>query len=118
MTAITQATPAEIHAGLTSGAILLVDVREPNEFAAERIPGALLFPLSTFHAKAVPAEGRRLVVHCAAGRRSMLAAEQLVAAGHASVVNLHGGIAAWKAEGLPLIRVDPMTGEVVEHGRC
>ena len=118
MTAIIQATPADVRDGLARGDILLVDVRETNEYAVERIPGALLFPLSTFDAKAVPAEGRKLVVHCAAGRRSMAAAQQLVAAGHASVVNLDGGIAAWKSAGMPLIRIDPMTGQVVEHGRC
>lgn len=117
MTAITQATPAEVRAALASGEILLVDVREPNEYAFERIPGALLYPLSTFDPRAVPADGRRLVVHCAAGRRSMMAAQQLVAAGHSAVINLDGGLAAWKSAGMPLIRVDPATGQLIEHGR-
>jgi rhodanese-related sulfurtransferase len=57
MTNITQATPAEVRAGLASGEILLVDVREPNEYAFERIHGALLYPLSTFDAQAVPSGG-------------------------------------------------------------
>jgi rhodanese-related sulfurtransferase len=118
MTAITQATPAEVRAGLAAGEILLVDVREPNEYAFERIPGALLYPLSTFDPGAIPSGGRQLVVQCAAGGRSMRAAQALVAAGHAQVVNLEGGINAWKAQGLPLIRIDPATGRVVEHGRC
>jgi rhodanese-related sulfurtransferase len=117
MTNITQATPAEVRAGLASGEILLVDVREPNEYAFERIHGALLYPLSTFDAQAVPAEGRRLVVHCAAGKRSMMAAEKLLAGGHAVVGNLEGGLAAWKAAGLPLIKVDPATGRIVDYGR-
>ena len=34
--------------------ILLIDVREPSEYASERIPGALLFPLSTFDAAGLP----------------------------------------------------------------
>jgi rhodanese-related sulfurtransferase len=118
MTAITQATPAEVRAGLATGEILLVDVREPNEYAFERIPGALLYPLSTFDPAAIPSGGRRLVVQCAAGGRSMRAAQALVAAGHAQVINLEGGINAWKAQGLPLIRIDPASGQVVEHGRC
>jgi rhodanese-related sulfurtransferase len=118
MTAITQATPAEVRAGLATGEILLVDVREPNEYAFERIPGALLYPLSTFDPGAIPSGGRKLVVQCAAGGRSMRAAQALVAAGHAQVVNLEGGINAWKAQGLPLIRIDPASGRVVEHGRC
>lgn len=115
---ITQTNPTAVRDGLASGEILLVDVREANEYAFERIPGALLYPLSTFDPKAVPAAGRKLVVQCAAGRRSMQAAQALVAAGHAEVFNLDGGIGAWKAAGLPLIRVDPSTGQVVEHGRC
>ena len=117
MTAITQATPADVRAALAFGEILLIDVREPHEYAFERIPGALLYPLSTFDPMAVPAEGRKVVVQCAAGRRSMMAAQQLIAAGHAAVINLDGGIAAWKAAGLPLIRIDPADGQLVEHGR-
>ncbi|HEX6572609.1 MAG TPA: rhodanese-like domain-containing protein [Steroidobacteraceae bacterium] len=117
MTAITQATPVAVRTALASGEILLVDVREPNEYALERIAGALLYPLSTFDPRAVPAEGRKIVVHCAAGRRSMQAAQQLVEAGHASVINLDGGLAAWKSAGLPLIRLDPATGQVMDPGR-
>lgn len=116
-TPITQAAPEQVRAWLAAGEILLVDVREPNEFAFERIPGALLCPLSTFDPRAVPAAGCRLVVHCAAGRRSMMAAQQLISAGHAAVTNLDGGLAAWKGAGLPLIRVDPATGQVIENGR-
>jgi rhodanese-related sulfurtransferase len=117
MTGITQATPAELRDGLASGTILLVDVREAHEYASERIPGALLYPLSTFDPKAIPAEGRQLVVHCGGGGRSMRAAQALLAAGHAQVRNLDGGLRAWKAQGLPLIRVDPANGQVLEHGR-
>lgn len=115
---ITQTSPAEVRDGLASGEILLIDVREANEYAFERIPGALLYPLSTFDPKAIPAEGRKLVVQCAAGGRSMRAAQALIAAGHSDVANLEGGINAWKAASLPLIRIDPATGQVVEHGRC
>jgi rhodanese-related sulfurtransferase len=118
MSSIVQITPAEVRAGLASGEILLIDVREANEFAFERIPGALLYPLSTFDSRAIPAaSGRKLVLQCAAGGRSMRAAQALAAAGHAEVYNLEGGINAWRAQGLPLIRVEPTTGQVVEHGR-
>ena len=118
MTGITQATPAAVRDGLASGEVLLVDVREANEYAVERIPGALLYPLSTFDPKAIPAGGRRVVLQCGGGGRSMRAAQALVAAGHTQVENLDGGIRAWKAQGLPLIRIDPASGQVVEHGRC
>jgi rhodanese-related sulfurtransferase len=116
MTTITQATPAAVRDALISGEILLVDVREPNEYAVERIHGALLYPLSTFDPKAIPAAGRKVVLQCAGGVRSMRAAQALVAAGHSQVINLDGGINAWKAAGLPLIRIDPASGQVVERG--
>ena len=118
MTGITQTTPVAVRDGLASGEILLIDVREANEYAFERIPGALLYPLSTFDPKAIPSSGRTLVVQCAAGGRSMRAAQALIAAGHTQVANLDGGINAWKAQGLPLIRIDPASGQVVEHGCC
>ena len=60
--------------------------------------------------------GRKVVVQCAGGVRSMRAAQALVAAGHEHVINLEGGINAWKAAGLPLIRIDPASGQVVERG--
>jgi rhodanese-related sulfurtransferase len=116
---IVQIAPADVRAGLASGDVLLIDVREANEYAFERIPGALLYPLSTFDPRAIPAaSGKKLVIQCAAGGRSMRAAQALVAAGHQQVANLDGGINAWKAQGLPLIRIDPASGQVVEHGRC
>jgi rhodanese-related sulfurtransferase len=118
MSGITQITPAEVRDGLASGEILLIDVRETNEYAFERIPGALLYPLSTFDPRAIPSSDRKLVIQCAAGGRSMRAAQALVAAGRSQVANLDGGINAWKAQGLPLIRIDPSSGQIVEHGRC
>jgi len=116
MTTITQASPDAVRDGLVSGEILLVDVREPSEYAFERIHGALLYPLSTFDPRSIPAGGRKVVVQCAGGVRSMRAAQALVAAGHEHVINLDGGINAWKAAGLPLIRIDPASGQVVERG--
>jgi rhodanese-related sulfurtransferase len=80
-THVTDATPEQVHAWLTNGEILLVDVREPNEYAFERIHGALLYPLSTFDAGALPTEGRKLVLHCGSGKRSLTAAHKLQAAG-------------------------------------
>ncbi|MCP5327033.1 MAG: rhodanese-like domain-containing protein [Steroidobacteraceae bacterium] len=103
--------PAEVARLLAQGEILLIDVREPAEFAVERIPGALLLPLSTFDATLLPADGpRRVVFHCAGGKRSLTAAERRLAAGAASATHLGGGLQAWKAAGLPLITTDPATG--------
>jgi rhodanese-related sulfurtransferase len=112
---VTDATPEAVHAALQKGEIMLVDVREPQEYAVERIHGALLYPLSTFDARSLPMEGRKLVLHCGGGVRSMKAAHKLLDAGHAQVTHVEGGLAAWKAAGLPVIRIDPQTGRVIER---
>lgn len=114
---VENATPEQVRAWLEAGEILLVDVREANEYAFERIHGALLYPLSTFDPGALPKEGPRIVVHCAAGKRSMMAAHKLQSTGHREVTNLVGGIQAWKSAGLPVIRIDVQTGRIVDDGR-
>ncbi|HEY9234578.1 MAG TPA: rhodanese-like domain-containing protein [Phenylobacterium sp.] len=104
--------PQEVKTALDAHEILLIDVREPAEFAAERIHGALNFPLSTF-APALPAAGDRLVVfQCGSGKRSAMAIERCQKAGHAIDAHLAGGIMAWKAAGLPTITLDTTTGEL------
>ena len=81
--------------------VILVDVREPEEFAKERIPNALLFPLSSFDPDALPRiAGKKIVLSCFIGGRSIEAAERLLAARDAEVFNLDGGIFAWKEAGL------------------
>src|SRR6266702_2131169 len=86
---------------------LLIDVREPTEYASERIPGALLYPLSTFDAAALPDdESRRVVFHCGTGKRSLAAAERRLAAGQVNAAHMGGGLAAWKASGLPVTTPD------------
>jgi rhodanese-related sulfurtransferase len=95
--------PTEVSRLLEAGKVLLIDVREPAEYAAERIQGALLYPLS-FDATMLPADGaRRVVFHCAGGRRSLTAAEKRLEAGSAHAAHMGGGIAAWKTAGLPVI---------------
>ncbi|HVY81633.1 MAG TPA: rhodanese-like domain-containing protein [Steroidobacteraceae bacterium] len=102
----------EVAQMLKKHEILLVDVREPDEFAAERIPGALLYPLSTFDAAALPPDSpRRVVFQCGSGKRSAIAARARLDAGAKHVAHLAGGIGAWKAAGLPTLRLDPSTGK-------
>jgi rhodanese-related sulfurtransferase len=106
---------AEVARLLNAGKLLLIDVREPSEYASERIPGALLYPLSTFDATALPDDGsRRIVFHCGSGKRSLVAAERRLAAGQVNAAHMGGGIAAWKAAGLPVIAdsaFEPRLGE-------
>jgi rhodanese-related sulfurtransferase len=93
-----------------SGACIIVDVREPDEHARERIAGAKSVPLSALTAASIAALGSKsVVVHCKSGRRSADAAmrcAELTSRG-ISVANLRGGIDAWKAQGLPTV-VDTM----------
>ena len=98
--AVEDLTVEQVKAGLEDGSILLVDVREPNELAAERIPGAIDFPLSTFDPAALPdPEGKRLVFTCRSGRRSLTASKAAQAAGLQYDAHMAGGILAWKEAG-------------------
>ena len=82
--------------------MVLVDVREPNEIAAERFPDAVVVPLSAFDPAAIPEpEGREVVFACRSGRRSVTASLAAQQQGFAYSSHLAGGILAWKAAGLP-----------------
>ncbi len=95
-------TPQEVEQGLKAGEMLLIDVREPNETAVERIPGAVLAPLSTFDPDDLPdPQGRTVVFSCGSGMRSIKAIEIAQAAGRQFNAHLAGGLKAWKAAGLP-----------------
>jgi rhodanese-related sulfurtransferase len=106
-------SPAQVKAALDAHAILLIDVREPAEFAAERIHGALNFPLSTFDPTALPkTDDRTIVFQCGSGKRSANAVDLCRKAGHDIDAHLAGGIMAWKAQGLPTVTIDSETGAV------
>lgn len=108
-------SPAEVQAMLERDEIVLIDVREPAEFAAERIHGALNFPLSTFDPRALPSGGReRVVLQCGSGKRSATAVERCQVAGLDVVAHLAGGIAAWRRAGLPTVRLDSDTGAILD----
>jgi rhodanese-related sulfurtransferase len=84
---------------------LLIDVREPSEYAAEHIPDAQLLPLSTFDPARVPQEaGKKVVLHCVMGKRSEQAGQQLLDAGFTTVYNVRGGVQAWKDAGYATVR--------------
>lgn len=86
---------------LDSGQAVLVDVRESDEWDSERIPGALLNPLSCFETSRVPhLTGRQIILYCHGGARSPKAADILFGAGHLDLLHLRGGLTGWKAAGL------------------
>ena len=92
--------PHQVQDWLEAGAVLLVDVREPREYEAEHIAGALLLPMSSLDPDYFPVlPGRRVVLHCAIGKRSAAAARMLAALGH-DVAHMTGGLDAWKDAGL------------------
>jgi len=94
------------------GAALLVDIREPAEReqtgaiagSVEAPRGMLEFwadPTSPYHREEFDPE-RRLILHCASGGRSALAAETLQELGYERVAHMDGGIKAWKEAGKPV----------------
>lgn len=92
-----------IKQGLDDGSILLIDVREPHEFSAGHIPGAVTHPLSTFDTGALAAliaeDGRRPVFSCAAGVRSVHALAAAQSAGIAVEEHYVGGFKDWYSAG-------------------
>lgn len=89
--------PGAVKAMLANHApMLLVDVREPNEFAEDHIAGAALVPMSLLAEqyaklpKDVP-----LVVYCRSGHRSAKAVAFLLAHGYGKAVSMDGGLLAW-----------------------
>lgn len=86
---------------------LLIDTREPAEWAAGHIPGAALLPRGILEGKiedlASDAD-QPIVLYCASGGRSALAAESLQRMGYRNVLSLAGGFKAWQDAGLPVER--------------
>ena len=91
---------------------LLVDVREPDEYADVRAEGAALLPLSTFmlRFRQLPTD-RPLLMICRTGSRSGQATAFLLANGWTDVTNVAGGTMAWVQSGLPVRRGTPAEGE-------
>lgn len=93
-----------------AGQVLLLDVREDDEWQAGRAPSAEHVPLGSLDPAAIPRD-RPVVAVCRSGNRSGTAAQALAAAGH-DVRNLAGGMQAWAAAGLPAVRTGGVPGEV------
>ncbi|HVL92688.1 MAG TPA: molybdopterin-synthase adenylyltransferase MoeB [Acidimicrobiales bacterium] len=86
------------------GEVLILDVREPDEYEQGAIPGALHIPRGHLEGQIegrAPDKSRPVVVHCASGFRSAFAAKTLQDLGYADVASLAGGFNRWKDEGRP-----------------
>jgi rhodanese-related sulfurtransferase len=92
---------------LDKGEAILVDVREPGEYADARIANSTLIPLGTVSADKLPKlqAGQKLIVHCARGARSARAIEKLKSEQpELPLYNLAGGITDWIQLGLPVLK--------------
>lgn len=98
----------EAQALHAAGTVQFVDVREPAEWDKGHIPGAIHIPRGLLEWAADPSSpthrpelmtGKPLVIQCASGGRSALAAKTLKDMGYADVTNLVGGFTAWRESG-------------------
>ena len=84
---------------------LLLDVRNPREWAAKHVDGSLNVPLNHLQERIaeIPRD-RRIAVHCAGGYRSSIAASILHQYGITNLIEMAGGLAAWEAAKLPVVQ--------------
>jgi sulfur-carrier protein adenylyltransferase/sulfurtransferase len=86
------------------GGLVVIDVRERNEFEQGAIPGAIHIPRGSLESRIeriVPSRATPVVVQCEVGNRSVFAARSLGELGYTDVVSLAGGFTAWKEHGHP-----------------
>ncbi|MBS3967048.1 MAG: rhodanese-like domain-containing protein [Truepera sp.] len=102
ITTIAAVSPQQAQA-LHAQGVHFIDVREVEEFAQVRIPGAQLIPLSELDLRfgEIP-QDRPVVLYCRSGNRSGQAVAWLMSQGWDNLSNLHGGIMAWYQHGLTL----------------
>ena len=103
-------TAEEAHERAGRRDAVILDVRERREFRAGHAPGSKNIPLSTLAKRTheLPTQ-RTYVAVCRSGNRSRAATAQLRSAGF-EVLNLKGGMHAWRRAGLPM---EPRTGRVI-----
>ena len=90
--------------------LTLVDVRRPDEFEKGYVEGATNIPLEDFvanYATQLPDKDAKIVVYCGSGQRSVFAAMTLLMNGYTNVVNMGGGLGAWKTAELPVYGAAP-----------
>ena len=93
---------SDLKQGLADGSVVLVDVREPHEYAAGHIPGASLNALQSFDPAALPAAqaGKHIVLACRSGGRSVTALALTQTAGRTDITTHYaGGFKEWSEAG-------------------
>ncbi|MBB3017459.1 rhodanese-related sulfurtransferase [Microvirga lupini] len=99
---LTTISPQKAKELIAQGAVL-IDVREADEHARERIPGARHQALSRLNGS-LPTGNEAVIFHCRSGNRTASHADRLAAAAPCEAYVLEGGIEAWKRAGLPVSR--------------
>jgi rhodanese-related sulfurtransferase len=103
---VREVTIHDVKARLDRGEkVLLIDVREDNEFAVEHLPGALHIGKGVIERDIetkIPDPSTEIVLYCGGGYRSALAGASLRQMGYANVISMDGGIRAWRDAGFPL----------------
>jgi rhodanese-related sulfurtransferase len=93
-------------AAMQSSGALLLDVREPDEYAQGHVPGAILIPLGQLDQR-LPEIARYknqpVALICRSGNRSAKAQKLLEQAGFSAAANVEGGMIAWQRSGLPVV---------------
>ena len=90
-----------------SGEAVLIDVREYVEYEDEHIPGAALYPLSTFEACRPAGDSAKIgIFHCRSGRRTAEHFHLFLGTGFSVVAHLDGGIVEWSLAGYPVRSID------------
>jgi rhodanese-related sulfurtransferase len=101
---VAEVTPQQAHSRQASGAVI-VDVREPDEWRAGHIPGAVHIPLGQLGRQLHRLDRESdLIMVCRSGNRSAAATQALSQAGYSRVSNLAGGMIAWGRHRLPVER--------------
>ncbi len=111
-----QIGPDELSTRMSAGPVVLIDCRETNEFETGVIPGAHLLPraiLDDVKAAGISPEAD-IVVYCASGVRSLIAARKLHDAGFTRATSLQGGISLWGMQGGS---VAPLSGKLTADQR-
>ena len=103
--------PDQVEEEMAAG-VALIDLRDAPELEANgRIPGSVHVPRGMLEFRADPTSpyhqepfdpSKRIIVHCASGGRSALAAAALQDMGYSNVAHLDGGVNAWKEAGKPV----------------
>jgi rhodanese-related sulfurtransferase len=97
-----------LAAKIEAGEVVLIDVRDPEEFAASRIAGALNAPSGQLDTATIPREDEReTIFYCRTGERSAKVAEQMADRYGGTVRYLDGGITGWVSGGRATIAQSP-----------